>query len=130
MARTCVQALVKRETIARIMVETGKGTLHKLCDLVSEIAEMTWAKPGERWSELLQHMQDFIASGQVHLMEAALLIFSQLVIWMENEFQGRAGTMYSVLQSCLKHPELAVQLSATTASANFILVRHSNLRRF
>jgi hypothetical protein len=120
-----VQELVKVQGIKCLAEEKNPALMNKLADCMSQVAAQTWMNEQERWTGLLQHMQQFIAGDDPHQLEVALVLFSKLTEWLDQDdlLQQQTGQMYNVLLRCLQHSSRQVQLAACKASINFITVR-------
>lgn len=103
--------------------EKNPALMTKLADCMSQVAQQTWQNEQERWTGLLQHLQQFIMQDDPHLLEVALTLFAKLTEWLSQDDVKNAAQMYEVLLRCLQHPNRRVQLAAATASVSFINVR-------
>lgn len=105
--------------------ERNAALMHSLADCMSQVACQTWGNEADRWSGILQHMQQFITSEDPTQVEIGLVLFSKLTEWLDQEdlLQQNAGQMYDVLIRCMAHSSRQVQIAACKASINFVTVR-------
>jgi hypothetical protein len=107
--------------------ERNAALMHMLADCMSQVAAQTWGTGAGRWTGILQHMQQFIASEDPKQVEVGLVLFSKLTEWLDQEdlLQQNPGQMYDVLIRCMGHSSRQVQTAACKASINFVTVRPS-----
>lgn len=120
-----LQELVKVQGIKCLAEEKNPALMNKLADCMSQVAAQTWMNEQERWTGLLQHMQQFISADDPHHLEVALVLFCKLTEWLDQDdlLQQQTGQMYNVLLRCLQNTSRQVQLAACKASISFITVR-------
>ena len=108
--------------------EGNPALMHMLADCMSQVACQTWGdmtRPrDDRWSAILQNMQQLITSQNPAQIEIGLVLFSKLTEWLELEdiLQQNTGKMYEILVCCMDHNSRQVQIAACKASINFITV--------
>eukprot|EP00892_Ulva_mutabilis_P010754 jgi/Ulvmu1/8050/UM004_0287.1 len=112
--------LVKTHGMKCLAEEKNPALMTKLADCMSQVAQQTWQNEQERWTGVLQHLQQFILSDDPHLLEVALTLYAKLTEWLSPEDVKNAAQMYEVLVRCLQHPNRKVQLAAATAAVSFI----------
>lgn len=107
--------------------ERNAALMHMLADCMSQVACQTWGSEAGRWTGIVPHMQQFIASEDPTQVEVGLVLFIKLTEWMDQEalLQQNPGQMYDVLLRCMGHSSKQVQFSACKASISFVTVRPS-----
>lgn len=111
--------------------ERNAALMHMLADCMSQVACQTYATSTTgRWTEIVTHMQRFIASEDPEQVEVGLVLFSKLTEWMDQDdlLQQNPGQMYDVLLKCMSHSSRQVQIGACKASINFVTVRPHSAR--
>lgn len=113
--------MVKAEMLNCIKEEPMRPVTKKVCDTVAELASGTLDEAtGKGWDQLLPFMFQCVQSGEERLMESALLMFAQLAVYVMGVLAQYLGTIHGLLQSCLSHASMDVQLAAMKATCNFI----------
>lgn len=113
------QASVKSELLACVHREPTKAIWKKLCDTIAELAAGI-VETGS-WPELLPFMFQCVSSPDDRLKEASLLIFAQLVHFLQTQLKPHLPTLHGVFLQCLSHstnPD--VRIAALRAATNFV----------
>ena len=97
--------------------EHNAALMHMLADCMSQVACQTWGSEAGRWTGIVPHMQQFIASEDPSQVEIGLVLFSKLTEWLDQEdlLQQNPGQMYDVLLRCMAHSSKQVQIAACKA---------------
>jgi hypothetical protein len=99
--------------------------MRMLADTMSQVAAQTWPEK-DKWVGLLVAMHNFIQSGDTHLIEVALILFSKLTEWLgqDDMFENMQREMYDILLKTLQQPmNDDILIAACKSATNFILVR-------
>lgn len=120
-----MQEYIKQHGLECLAQEKNKALMRMLADTLSQVAAQTWPEK-DKWVGLLVAMQNFIQSGDPHLVEAALILFGKLTEWLGQDeiLQNMQREMYDILMNAMQHPlNDDILIASCKAATNFILVR-------
>ena len=121
-----LQEAVKQKGMECLAAEHDKSLMRALADAMSTVAEQTWDSK-DKWLGILESMHKFITSGDPHLIEAALMLFTKLTTWLladDPVMMNMQRQMYDILlQFLTAAPNDDVRIAACQASTSFIAVR-------
>lgn len=111
---------LKNNLLACVSQVTVKDLLHKLSNLLVEIAGSMYEENEEVWQDLLNLVFQFVNSANDIQVDAALQIFNGLFSYIIDHLIKYKSDLIGIFKSTLNHANLDIKLASLQAVSNYL----------
>ena len=111
---------MKTHLLAAVQTAASKDLVHKMCDLLVEIAAAMYEETEEKWPALFGLIFQMVHSDDVNKVDGGLACLNGLFNYMIDEFNAQKDDLLGIFKSKLEHANLDIQLAALQAVSTYL----------
>ena len=111
---------MKTHLLSSVQSASSKDLIHKMCDLLVEIAGAMYEDDETVWKPLLHLIFSLVNDADPKKIDGGLALLNGLFSYMIDEFADHKDEIIAIFRAKLSHPDLDIQLSTLQAVSSYI----------
>lgn len=99
---------MKSNLLASVQTAQTKDLIHKMCDLLTEIAGSIYEEEEKAWKPLLHLIFQLVNDSDEKKIDGGLTILNGMFAYMIDEFTGHKDELLAIFVAKLAHPNLDI----------------------